>query len=105
MGVRKPSVKRATKKRKVFKKRAASKKAATAKKPVARKKCPCKTVSTKSFYIIGVLHGAKKGFFTGKDFDTESGKAVLFTTQAQAKQVAKSIPRLPQGARLFLEKK
>lgn len=85
------------------------KKTPVRKKAVTAKKCACKVAPRKKGerlpWVIGVLNGQQKGYFTGDGFDTDPGQSLLFVTQAHAKRIAGTLRGLPRGARLFVTKK
>lgn len=85
------------------------KKTPVRKKAVTAKKCACKVAPRKKGerlpWVIGVLNGQQKGYFTGDGFDTNPSAALLFVSEAHAKRIAKQIRGLPRGAKLFITKK
>lgn len=107
--VRKNPVRKASTKRKAVGRATAPKRKATTKKRVTAKKCACKVVARKKGqrlpWVIGVLNGQQKGYFTGDGFDTNPSAALLFVSEAHAKRIAKQIRGLPRGAKLFITKK
>lgn len=90
------------------KRKAAPKRKATPKK-VTAKKCACKVMPRKKGqrlpWVIGVLNGQQKGYFTGDGFDTNPSAALLFVSETHAKRIGKQIRGLPRGAKLFITKK